>query len=274
MVIFWGNERPYDFSAGKQADSVLMSLLHPIKRHEAMSDLIGDMMFEACVDVVKVPGLFQMVQDPEQEAALLKRFGVAKQMKSNNRITLLHTSTTEAERGEEWEQKTISFATLPDVLRADQFELCAAARQPHALLFGQSSGGLGSTGDMELSSYYDSVNTIQTNDIEPAINTLDECILRDALGTRPADIWYQWNSLWQISDKERSEIGSAIADKWQKLVNAGVFPSDAVTDAVINDLTEAGVGGGIEQTYQDWLDEGGMRDDPMEEDDDLDPSIA
>lgn len=266
MVIFYGNERPYDFSAGRCADSVLMSLLPAISRHEAMADIIGDLMFEACVDVVTVPGLQEMVQDPEQEAAILARFALAKQMKANNRITILSGSVSENLNSEEWQQKQISFATLPDVLEADQYELCAQAEYPHALLFEKSAGGMGSTGDLELSNYYDRVNTVQTNVIEPSINLLDECILRSALGNRPEDIWYQWNSLWQVSDKEKSEIGDRIAGKWQKLVQSGVFPADAVTNAVINDLTEAGVGGGIDQTYEEWLSEGGIVD-PVEEED-------
>ena len=128
---------------------------------------------------------------------------------------------------------------------------------------------------MELSSYYDRINSVQVNDIQPAISVLDECIIRDALGNRPDDIWYEWSSLWQVGDKEKSEIGSAIADKWQKLVSAGVFPADAVTDAVINDMTESGVGGGIEQTYADWLANGGMEDiDEEGEEDDIDPATS
>jgi len=275
LVIFYGNERPYDFALGREADSVLMSLLSPIARHEAIVDIVADMMFEACVDVVTVPGLAEMMQDPEEEAALIKRFATAKQMKGNNRVTLLNGSISEAQNSEEWQQKQISFATLPDVIKADQIELCAATAIPHALLFGQSSGGLGSTGDMELSSYYDRINSVQVNDIQPAISVLDECIIRDALGNRPDDIWYEWSSLWQVGDKEKSEIGSAIADKWQKLVSAGVFPADAVTDAVINDMTESGVGGGIEQTYADWLANGGMEDiDEEGEEDDIDPATS
>lgn len=264
LVIFYGDERPYDFSLGKQADSVLMSILNPIMRHEAMNDLVGDMMFESCVDVVTVPGLAEMMQDPDEEAALLKRFSLAKQMKSNSRVTLLNGSISETQNSEEWQQKQISFTTLPDVIKTDQYELCAATGIPHALLFGQSSGGLGSTGKMELSSYYDRINSTQTNDIEPAITILDECIIRSALGNRPDDIWYQWNSLWQVSDKEKAEIGKLVSDKWKVAIDAGM-PPDAVIPSFVNDLTEAGIGGGIEQHYADWM-AGGVELDPaMEE---------
>jgi hypothetical protein len=55
-------------------------------------------------------------------------------------------------------------------------------------------------------------------------------------------------------------IGDKVAAKWERLVRAGVFPAEAVTQAVINDMTESGVGGGIEQAYSDWVSAGGMEE--------------
>ena len=265
IIVMLGREKPYNFMAGEDGNSVLKATLDDIMRHEATVDAVADLVQEACVDVVSVPGLSEIAADPDELNNLITRFGLMKQMKSNNRISLLNSSLSKEQNGEEWDQKQISFATLPDVIRQSQEELSAVAGIPRALLFGVSSGGLGSTGNLELSSYYDTVNSVQTNDIEPAIYVLDECIIRSALGSRPDDIWYKWASLWQISDAEKADIGDKIASKWQKLVKSGVFPADAVTGAVINDLTESGVGGGIEQAYSEWLNNGGM-DELTEED--------
>jgi phage-related protein (TIGR01555 family) len=260
MVVFLGAEKPYDFLSGEDGDSVLKATLPAIKRHRTMVDTVADMMEEAVVDVISVPGLFKLMQDPDEETAIINRFALMKQMKSNRRVTLLDAADTDQENSEEWTQKQISFATIPEVIKTDQIELCAVANIPRALMFGVSEGGLGSTGNLELTSYYDMINTIQTNDIEPAIYNLDECIIRSALGTRPDDVWYTWNSLWQVSDKERHENGAAIAKKWTDLINSGAIPAEAATMAVINDLTENNVGGGIEQVYNDWLVAGGMED--------------
>ena len=261
IVVFLGTDKPYDFLAGQDGDSVLKATLPAIQRHRAMVDTVADMMEEAVVDVVSVPGLFKLMQDPEQETAILSRFAMMKQMKSNRRVTILDAAERKDDNSEEWTKKQISFATLPDVIKSDQEELSATVDIPRAILFGVSAGGLGSTGNLEITSYYDMINTIQTNEIEPAIYNLDEAIIRSSLGSRPDDIWYSWASLWQRSDGERNEDGAKIADKWQKLVAAGIFPAEAVTEAVINDLTENGVGGGIEQAYSEWIAGGGMNED-------------
>lgn len=268
LVIFYGAERPYEFLQGRDADSVLMSTLPAIARHELMVDTVADLMQEACVDVITVPDLWNMMQDAEGEALVIRRFTEMKRLKSNNRVTLLHGSASPDVPTEEWNTKQISFATLPDVIETDQKELCAVAEMPHALLFGSSAGGLGSTGDMELSNYYDRINTIQSNDIQPSIHILDECIIRSSLGSRPPDIHYAWESLWQMSDKEKAEIGKLIADKWNVAIQAGL-PPDAAIPSLVNDLTESGVGGGVEKNYEEWFNAGGELDPAQDDQDDM-----
>ena len=35
--------------------------------------------------------------------------------------------------------------------------------------------------------------------LTPAMSVLDEVIIRSALGSRPPEIYYEWNILWQLS---------------------------------------------------------------------------
>lgn len=260
MVIFYGKRREYEVLSGRDGDSVLLSVLPYVQRHEMMTVAVNDLMQEACVDVVTVPGLSRALQDPAQERALIQRFATMKQMKSNNRVSLLDGSDTPDINGEQWDQKKVTFSTIPDVVKMDQEELSAVCEMPRALLFGVSSGGLGSTGELELSSHYDRIQSVQVNEIQPAISILDECIIRSALGSRPDDVWYKWASLWQTSDKDLADIGVKVSDMWSKFVNSGIIPADAATLAAINSLTELGIGGGIEQTYDEWLASGGEGD--------------
>ena len=258
MVVLYGDKKPFRFAYGVEANSVLEAAMPAIKRHDSTVANVASLVFEARVDVITIPGLANLMADPDTETQIISRFTAMASGKGNNGIVLLNGSENPDTPSETWEQKDSTFATLPEIIEKSQEEVSAAARIPRALLFGTSAGGLGATGNLELSAYYDHINTLQSNEIEPAIHILDECLIRSALGNRPDDIWYEWASLWQKSDADRASEGNMIADKWQKLVSAGVFPAEAVTQAVINELTEAGAGGGIEQTYADWIDAGGM----------------
>jgi phage-related protein (TIGR01555 family) len=252
LVIFYGDKRPTRFGDGIDANSVLAAAMPAIKRHDSIVANVASLVYEARVDVVTVPGLGELLSDPDTESQILTRFANMATMKGNNGLVLLNGSTSPDTPSETWEQKNSTFTTLPELIEKAQEEVSAAARIPRAVLFGTGAGGLGATGELELSAYYDHINTLQTNDVEPALYLLDECLIRSALGSRPDDIWYEWASLWQMSDKDKAEIGDRIASKWQKIASLNAIPIEALSEAIVNDLTEAGVGGGIEQAMMDW----------------------
>jgi len=277
MVIFRGKRRPQDWIFGQEADSELTSCMDAIKRHDATVANVAGLVFESRVDVITVPGLADLLTDPETEMQIMKRFSLMAQMKGNNGLVLLNGTTTPGDPSETWDQKNATFTTLPDIITKAQEEVAAASRIPRAILFGTGAGGLGSTGTLELSSYYDTIGTIQNTQIEPAVNILDECLIRDALGNRPPEIWYSWSTLWQQSDAEKAELADKMASAIQKVITSGAIPAEVMTEAVVNMFTENGVFPGLESKYKEWLEGGGgeLGDLPEDgEDDNPAPVIA
>jgi phage-related protein (TIGR01555 family) len=272
LVTFYGALKP-DLFYGEQGESVLVATLDAIKRHDSVVANVASLVHEARVDVISIPGLSDLLRDPVEEAALLSKFRLVAQMKGNYGMTLLNASTIKEDNSETWEQKNMSFATLPDIIDKAQQEVAGAARIPRAMLFGTGAGGLGATGDMELSSYYDMINDIQSNDIEPELAILDEVLIRSALGNRPPEVWYSWASLWQMSDKEKAEIGKIKSETFRALI-AGGYPLDPLTGAITNALTETGAMPGLEMAYDDWLNAGGQDDNQDQVDDVLIESDA
>lgn len=268
LVTFWGDDDPRDMVFGREGQSVLKSAMPAIKRHDSTVANIAGLVFEARVDVITVPGLGELMADREQSQLLLDRFRLMATMKGNNGIVLLSGPNNKDLPGEQWDQKNTSFATLPNIIEKAQEEVSAAAGIPRAILFGVSGGGLGSTGDLELSNYYDTIATMQTNDIEPALRVIDECLIRSALGARPSELWYSWASLWQMTDKEKAEIGKIKADMVKTLVDAQVIPAGVLTKPTIAALTESGVLPGLDQAYEDWDDMAPSEDDLPEMPDD------
>lgn len=252
LVTFWGDSDPQDMVFGRRGRSVLEAAFGSIKRHDATVANVAGLVFEARVDVITVPGLGELLADQEQGQAILDRFRLMATMKGNNGMVLLSGTTNKDLPSETWEQKNATFATLPDIIEKAQEEVSAAAKIPRAVLFGASGGGLGSTGDLELSSYYDMIGSIQTNEIEPALSVIDECLIRSALGARPSELWYEWSSLWQMTDKEKAEIGKIKADMVKTLVDAQVIPAGVLTKPTISSLAESGVLPGLDQEYADW----------------------
>lgn len=219
-------------------DSILISTLEAIKNSDGTAANIASLVFEAKLDIVKVPDLMSSLSDPNYEQRLLQRFNLANIIKGINQMVLL-------DKDEEWEQKSANFAQLPDVLMSFMQLVSGAADIPVTRLLGQSPAGLNSTGESDLRNYYDRIQSIQELEIQPAIGLLDECVIRSALGTRPADAHYIWSSLWQISDKERADIGKIDAETIAKLNETGLFPTEALAKSGANMLVEHSIMPGL-----------------------------
>lgn len=236
LVFFKGVEVPNQF----WGDSRLKPVFDTILQFESTAANIASLVYEAKVDVFSMNGLTQLVKDPANLEVILRRYELLATGKGNNGMMVIDGES------ESYDQKTITFAGLTDIQEKQQQNVCGAAGMPRAILFGISSGGLGSTGELELSSYYDTINAEQENVIQPAMELLDEVIIRTALGSRPEEIYYNWRSLWQMSDEKKAEIGLKQADTLVKLVDTGLFNQDVLSKAGVNMLTESGTIPGLE----------------------------
>lgn len=258
LVIFTGAQRPDDDIAGSidqgWGDSVLVSTLTAIQQADATAANIASLVFEAKIDVVRIPEMMASLSDPVYRTRLLERFGLAAAAKGNNGTLIL-------DKEEEYSQKSASFQTLPDLMDRFFQQVSGAADIPMTRLFGQSPGGLNASGDVDIRNYYDRVSSVQELEMRPAMALLDEALIRSALGSRPDDVFYTWAPLWQISEKERADIGKINAETIKTLNDTALFPPEAIATAGANMLVENSVMPGLEQAIEEA---GGLPDYEME----------
>lgn len=226
-------------------DSVLTAVFDEIKRADSTSANIASLVFEAKVDVIKIPGFMEMMADPVSEQHVLERLRLAAMAKGINGALVLDSE-------EEYEQKSASFASLRDILLGFMQLVSGAADIPITRLLGQSPGGLQASGDVDLRNYYDMVQSRQTLELGPAMALLDECLIRSALGTRPDEVFYDWRSLWQTTDKERADIGKVTADSIKTLADTRLIPDEVMGEVAVNMLTEIGAAPGLESLMRDY----------------------
>ncbi len=237
LIILLGEQLPDSLLTATSllwGDSVLMSTLEAIRQVDSVAANIASLVFEAKLDVIKVPDMMVHLTDPVYEQKLLQRFSLAATAKGINGTLLL-------DKEEEYEVKSPSFMTLPEILVRFMELAAGAADIPSTRLFGQSPAGLNATGESDLRNYYDRVQALQELELTPAMEVLDECIIRSATGARDESIYFTWSPLWQKTDKERAEIGKLDAEIIVALNNTGLFPQEALGAAAVNLLTEDGV---------------------------------
>lgn len=256
VIRFEGEELPY-FSWMQNArwdDSVLQHVYDALMATDQTTQSLATMMFEANVDVITREGLsddLTTTEGVDRTDSLVKRYQLAALMKSMNRMLLLDGT-------EKYEKKTNSFANLDGVL--DKFFDCAcgAADIPRTRLFGQSPGGLNSTGDGDLRNYFGRITGDQKNKLGPKLEYFDEVFVRSAIGTMPSDYESVFNSLWETSDSEQALIDYQNAQR-----DAIYLTNQVLTEgAVAQDLKARGTYPSMSQEDVDMATELAKEPDP------------
>lgn len=235
---------------GYWGDSILGSMLDALKRVDQSAEYVSDLIAEAKIDVIGINNFMEDLRNigPEYEEAVRKRVELVNNMKGTQATIVIDKDDT-------WEQKTASFGGLPEVLA--QFMTIAATHAgiPMTLLFEVSPTGLNNNGSGDLRNYYDRVKVLQTLHMSPAMEILDEVLIRSSLGSRDEDIHYNWRPLWQPSDKEKAENADKRMSALERLDKLQTIPREPLGKAAVNALTESGAFPGLEQAVADYYEE-------------------
>lgn len=267
---FEGNRVPdllINAQSDRWSDSVLDAVDSAIRDATAGQQGIAALIQEAKTDVIKVPGLTEKIATADYETRLMKRFTLMGQMKSIVNAVVI-------DGGEEWEQKTINFAGVTDAERLLIQIVSGAVDIPATRFLGQSPDGMNATGEGDLRNYYDRLSAEQELTLEEPLSKILDVVVRSAIGNRPEEIDFEFEPLWQLSEKEQAEVGKLEAETDRLHVTNGTVPMPALETAVQNRLIEGGQYPGLDQALEDF-EASGEEDDRMtslagEEDDDDD----
>lgn len=195
---------------------MLQRVYDAVLNSQSFAQIVNSLVYEAKLDVVSVPGLMQKLSTPDGEKQLVNRFMLADMLKSINNMLLLDAE-------ENHDRKQTSFGGLDSLIDKYLTIVSAASDIPATRLLGQSPGGLNSTGESDLENYYNMIGSKQETELDPALNYFDQVFTRSTLGYYPDDWSFEFNSLWQLSDKTKSEIQKSNADRDKVYIETGVI---------------------------------------------------
>ena len=233
VVVFRGARAPSRRRQDPWGNSVLQHTYDAIRNAALSAEGTASLIHEAKVDIHKVPGLTAKVADKEYADRLTKRYALAAMLKSIMGATIVDSE-------EEWEQKSVNFSQLPELIRVYLGIVAGAADIPTPRMLGEAPGGLNSTGDNDVRNYYDRISAEQKLFLKPMQQPLMEYLIQSALGTRPPELWYQFRPLWQLSEKEQSENFSRDATSFKALADGGLVPLDALAKSACNKISDDG----------------------------------
>lgn len=230
-------------------DSVLQPVNDAIRMCGLVTGSLATLVSELKIDVIKVPELKSILSTTAGTNKMISRFQAANAAKSVINTILI-------DGNEEWQRIQASLAGVPETMMAYMQIAAGAADIPGTRFVGMSPKGLSATGESDTRNYYDRLSAEQSTILTPTINMLDEVIIRSALGLRPPEVWYEWASLWQLTEIEKAEIALKKAQAYQIDVNTAQLPPVALANARANQLIEDGVYPGLEKALEDAALEG------------------
>lgn len=226
-------------------DSVLNKVYSALQQTDSTVANVVSLVFEAKVDVFRIPDFMQQMNDSRYREKVLQRLTLAATAKGINGTLLL-------DKDEEYQSKSANFGTL-DAIMDRLFQVASGAADiPLTRLFGVPPKGLGNSGESDMANYYDSIRSAQELDIGPEMALLDTCLQYSAIGKFTPTLHYVWRSLWQTTPKEQTDIGKVVADTIKTLSDTKLFPTDALAKVAANALVEAQALPGLEDAMGEF----------------------
>lgn len=256
VITFHGPSTPPGTLALSQLDQfwgdpLLFSIKSAIDNAESTQASVSTLLHEMKQDIIKIPGLTELIATQGAEDRLAARIAAISQFKSMFSALLLDGGDGSGKGGEEWETRQLSFAQMPDLLDRFMGIVAGAADIPKTRLMGDSPGGLNSTGKGEQDDFNRMIAARQSFELAPPLARLDEVLLRSVFGERPADIYYTFAPLEEADPKEAAEIEKLEAETVDIYTRTNHIPSAAMAIAVANRMTESGRWPGLDVSDQE-----------------------
>jgi uncharacterized protein len=246
MVRLIGLDAPDPMANSGWGDPLLQVIHDAVASAGTVMGSVAAMISEAKFDVVKIPGLTEIFSTSQGTERLIKRFSEANVAKSVINAVVLDSL-------EEWQRIGVDFTGMPEVMQMYLQVAAGACDIPVTRFLGMSPAGLNATGESDLANYYDRIKSDQELRLKPALEKLDIAIQRSSFGVFDKNIFYEWNSLWQMDESTKADVAFKKAQATQLDVDSGLIPFEALVRGKVNQLIEDGTYPGLESGIEEAI---------------------
>lgn len=204
-------------------DSILQVVYDTIRQFNDAHLALGNMLTDASQSVIKMRGLIAAMAGGQKED-IETRAQLISLTRSVARAVLLDAGDGAGGGAEDYSKIATSFSGVPEAIDRLANRLAAATRIPVTILMGQAPAGLNATGETDLRSWYDRVQSFREQKIDPQVRRLFEIA---GLDCEPS-----WPSLWQETDAEQTSRQKTDAEIDSIYFDLGVVTADKIAARV------------------------------------------
>lgn len=198
--------------------SVVERLYDRLVAFDSATQGTAQLIYKAHLRTYKVKDLRKVIAaGGKAMEALSAQIDMIRKYQSNEGLTLMDAE-------DEFDAHSFTFAGLSETTLQFGQQLSGAIDIPLVRLFGQSPAGLNSTGESDLRNYYDGINAQQNRRLHGPLTTLLNVVYRSCLGKEPPKTFgFKFNPLWQMSEKEKAEVATAVTTAVSTVYAEGII---------------------------------------------------
>lgn len=223
IIRFDGNylppiERIRNFTYGA---SIVENIFDAVRQFGVANQSAASVLQDFITKSLKIANLKDLIDNDEGESLLIKRLGIMAAEIATNNIAVYGED-------EELDKMGTPVTGLPDLVNIFIDIVSAASGIPKSRFFHNETGRLGGdTGKNDLRNHYDNIAAFQKNRLGSKVQRFLDVTLAP-LGFEPGEIGFEWNPLWQLSEKEMAETRLAVAQADQIYIQTGVVQPEEV----------------------------------------------
>lgn len=204
----------------------------------------ANLINHANLRTVKVANLREILSSGgKAEEGLIKMFEYMRLYQSNEGLTLLDGE-------DDFATTQYTFSGLSDMMLQFGQQLSGASGIPLVRLFGQSPAGLNSTGESDIRNYYDNINAQQEASLRPGVDKILRVAWQSLFGKPcPNDMEFMFTPLWQMTAKEKAEIGEIKTRTVTSAYESGLVDRPIAVKELRGASAETGLFGNITDEY-------------------------
>ena len=203
-------------------------MIRDIQLYLKTQDVTFEILDEAKLDIYKIQGLANKLLTTGGTAQIQQRVESANIIKNYLNALVL-------DMGEDYEQKSMNFAGLAEVMNQNRMGVASALRMPITKLFGLSASGF-NTGESDLENY----NAMVESEVRAPLNSIVRKLLKITMaklfGYVPT-FQFHWPPLRQLSAEEDQQVRDSESNRILALYDRGLMDSQEAMQS----LRKAGV---------------------------------
>ncbi|MDE2434719.1 MAG: DUF1073 domain-containing protein [Sphingomonadales bacterium] len=142
------------------------------------------------------------------------------------------------DKGEEdFTNVSAPIAGLHELQAQAQEQMSSISSIPLVILLGITPSGLNASSEGEIRVFYDAIMAYNERVCAPALRTLLDVVQLSVFGKIEDDIAFEFESLWEMSDKDKADVRKSDAEADVGYINAGVVDAEEVRERLRNDET-------------------------------------